>query len=560
MNITFWNEIMSISGGYKHSCGLLSNGSIMCWGLNTDGQIGDGTTTSPRKNPVFVNTTESFVSIAGGIYHTCGLLSNGSMMCWGRNSNGQIGDGTTTTPRKNPVFVNTTESFVSITAGSYHTCGLLSNGSMMCWGYNNYGQIGDGTENEDRLNPVFVNSTESFVSITAGNAHTCGLLSNGSMMCWGRNNYGQIGNGSASADVLNPVFVNSTDSFVSITGGDYHNCGLLENGSMMCWGRNTDGQIGNGSAGGNALNPVFVNTTESFVSITGGESHTCSLLSNGSSMCWGRNDEGQIGDGTNGTDRLNPVFVNTTESFVSITGVGQHTCGLLSNGSSMCWGYNSDGQIGDGTSGSPANDRLNPVFVNTTETMESRFVVIGNATDVASGSEATTTWSNLDQGRTYLWSTTVSDGGLIRNSPIWKFTTDILYSPNQPTLNYPANESTDIELSPVLNITVTDPDNDTLNVTFWNQIKSIVGGYYHTCGLLSNGSVMCWGRNNFGQIGDGTNTQRKNPVFVNTTESFVSITTGDYHTCGILSNGSAMCWGRNNFGQIGNGSSKFPNR
>jgi len=289
-------------------------------------------------------------------------------MCWGRNNAGQIGDGTGTN-RLNPVPVNTTESFISITAGLYQTCGLLENQSMMCWGGNDYGQIGDGTSGTNRLNPVFVNTTESFISITGGGDHTCGLLSNGSMMCWGRNHVGQIGDGTSGTNRLNPVFVNTTESFFSMTRWGYHTCGILINRSVMCWGLNGDGQIGNGSSGGNVLNPIFVNSTKSFVSITTGAFHTCGLLENQSMMCWGRNDDGQIGDGTSGTDRLNPIFINTTE------------------------------------------------------TMESP--VIGNATDVASGSDATTTWAGLDEERTYLWSATVGDGYLLRNSVIWKFTTAI---------------------------------------------------------------------------------------------------------------------------------------
>ncbi len=283
MNVTFWNEIKSITGGGSHTCGLLNNGSVVCWGSNNYGQIGNGSSGGYALNPVFVNTTESFVSIAAGGSHTCGLLTNGSMMCWGNNDYGQIGNGSKGTAL-NLVLVNSTESFVSIAAGAAHTCGLLNNGSMMCWGQNNDGQIGDGSSWEDRLNPVFVNTTESFVSIDTGYSHTCGVLNNGSAMCWGSNDYGTIGDGTTTQR-NNPVFVNTTESFVSMGEGEHHTCGLLNNGSAMCWGGNIQGQIGDGS-GTNRLNPVFVNTTESFVSIGVGGSHTCGVLNNGSAMCW----------------------------------------------------------------------------------------------------------------------------------------------------------------------------------------------------------------------------------------------------------------------------------
>ncbi|MBA7701626.1 hypothetical protein ES703_110367 [subsurface metagenome] len=292
----------------------------------------------------------------------------------------------------------------------------------MCWGDNDWGQIGNGSSGGNILNPIFVNSSKSFVSITGGGEHTCGLLNNGSMMCWGKNDGGQIGDGSTERRE-NPVFVNTTESFVSITTGYAYTCGLLNNGSMMCWGRNGVGQIGDGTSGSpenDTHNPVFVNTTESFVSITAGEGHTCGLLNNGSAMCWGSNYRGQIGNGSSGGNILNPVFVNTTESFVSITAGYAHTCGLLNNGSMMCWGYNHKGQIGDGTT----ENSNNTVFVNTTETMESP--VIGNVTNIVNGSTAKITWADLDENRTYLWRITVDDGGLIANSPIWKFTTKVI--------------------------------------------------------------------------------------------------------------------------------------
>jgi len=162
---------------------------------------------------------------------------------------------------------------------------------------------GDG----DKMNVTFWSEV---VSIAAGLYHTCALTDSRSLMCWGYNNNGQIGNGSSGEFAVNPVFVNSTESFISITAGGYNTCGLLSNGSAMCWGNNGDGQIGNGSSGGNASNPTFVNTSESFVSITSGSAHTCGLLSNGSAMCWGDDYYGQIGNGVSGVDILNPIFVD----------------------------------------------------------------------------------------------------------------------------------------------------------------------------------------------------------------------------------------------------------
>ena len=447
MNVTFWNKFVSMDAGYEHTCGIIANGSAMCWGANGQGQVGCGDSNLNTSNPTYVNATNTFVSISAGEWHTCGIISNGSAMCWGGNDFRQIEDGTTTTPIRSPVFVNTTNKFISIDAGNIYTCGIISNGSAMCWGSNLEGEIGDGTSGASKLNPVFVNTTNTFVSISAYGGHTCGIISNGSAMCWGYNNHGQIGDGTNGTDRLNPVFVNTTNSFISIDSGDWHSCGLLSNGSAMCWGYNNYGQIGDGTNGTDRLNPVFVNTTNKFVSIDAGDWHSCGLLANGSAMCWGANDFGKIGDGTTTTPRVNPVFVNTTNTFVSVSAGGRHSCGIISNGSAMCWGYNGFGGIGDGTT---TTQRVNPVFVNTTNMFSSS--VIGNSTNIANGSSTFVNWTNLSltsslglsYSSTYLWRVSADDGnGNLANSPIWQFTTLDANDTTAPiiTINLPANDS-----------------------------------------------------------------------------------------------------------------------
>ena len=301
------------------------------------------------------------------------------------------------------------------------------------------------TDNDnDAMNVTFWNK---FVSMDAGYEHTCGIIANGSAMCWGYNNHGQIGDGTNGTDRLNPVFVNTTNSFISIDSGDWHSCGLLSNGSAMCWGYNNYGQIGDGTNGTDRLNPVFVNTTNKFVSIDAGDWHSCGLLANGSAMCWGANDFGKIGDGTTTTPRVNPVFVNTTNTFVSVSAGGRHSCGIISNGSAMCWGYNGFGGIGDGTT---TTQRVNPVFVNTTNMFSSS--VIGNSTNIANGSSTFVNWTNLSltsslglsYSSTYLWRVSADDGnGNLANSPIWQFTTLDANDTTAPiiTINLPANDS-----------------------------------------------------------------------------------------------------------------------
>jgi len=259
-----------------------------------------------------------FSSISLGEYHTCGVLTNGSAMCWGGNWVGQLGDGTTT-DKISPVFINSSESFSSVSAGYEYSCGRLVNGSLMCWGDNDNGQLGNGYEDTDMLNPVYVNSSENFTSVSAGGWHACGRLVNGSLMCWGYNGDGELGDGTDDQR-NNPVYVNSSENFTSVSAGYVHACGRLVNGSLMCWGYNRYGELGNGTGGTGqeSHNPIYVNSSKNFTSVSAGSYHTCGRLVNGSIMCWGANWYGEIGDGTT-TDRYNPVYVNSSENFTSVS-------------------------------------------------------------------------------------------------------------------------------------------------------------------------------------------------------------------------------------------------
>ncbi|MFZ9393407.1 MAG: RCC1 domain-containing protein, partial [Ilumatobacteraceae bacterium] len=247
----------SITLGGDHTCALLSTGSVKCWGLNDLGQLGDGTTTS-RSLPVDVlvslggSPLTGVTAISAGTSHTCALLSTGSVKCWGYNGDGEFGNGTTTNSSL-PVDVlvslggSPLTGVSAITAGAYHTCALLSTGSVRCWGLNNYGQIGDGTSGAgtNRLAPTAVlvslggSPLTGVSAITAGAYHTCALLSTGSVRCWGLNNYGQIGDGTSGAGTnrLAPTAVlvslggSPLTGVSAITAGAYHTCALLSTGS-----------------------------------------------------------------------------------------------------------------------------------------------------------------------------------------------------------------------------------------------------------------------------------------------------------------------------------------
>jgi alpha-tubulin suppressor-like RCC1 family protein len=337
---------------------VLDNGSAMCWGNNGRGKLGNGSSANDNvTTPGSVLNLSNVRSISAGLEtsnsHTCAVLDNGSASCWGNNNWGQLGNGSPNNSyNPYPVAVNGLESVKSISAGGSHTCAVLDNGSAMCWGYNHKGQLGDGTTDNNSY-PVAVRGLESVQYISAGISHTCAVLDNGSATCWGYNYSGQLGNGSSGTTVNNsyPVAVNGLESVKSISAGLNHTCALLDNGSATCWGNNSNGKLGNGFSSGTYSTPNAVSGLGAIKTLSAGRTHTCAVLDNGSATCWGNNSNGQLGDGTT-TQSTSPVAVSGLGSVNSISAGGyingSHTCAVLDNGSAKCWGYNNDGQLGNG--------------------------------------------------------------------------------------------------------------------------------------------------------------------------------------------------------------------
>lgn len=300
---------ISIVAGNSDHCGLTSVGQAYCWGNNSQGQLGDNTTTD-RTSPVAVRQGGvTFALISAAFETTCGITGAGQAYCWGKNSYGQIGDNTTT-DRHTPVAVQqggTTLASISISSNS--TCALTGSGAAYCWGYGGNGRLGDGTQTQ-RLTPVAVQQgAVTFASIAVGAAHGCGLTSAGSAYCWGANGNGQLGDNTTN-ERLTPVAVQQGGiTFISVITGYYHTCGLTNGGAAYCWGLNTNGQLGDGTTTQrNAPVAVQQGGVISSTVVTGAQSnHNCAVQASAQLVyCWGSNNAGQLGDTTN-TDRMMPI-------------------------------------------------------------------------------------------------------------------------------------------------------------------------------------------------------------------------------------------------------------
>lgn len=344
-------QVIEIAVGGNHTCALTSAGGAKCWGWNGFGQIGNGRTTD-RKMPADVSGLAGGVALlaAGGV-HTCALTGAGGAKCWGDNSFGQLGDGTLIQHRT-PVDVSGLASGVAaLAAGGNHTCALTNVGGVKCWGDNEYGQLGDGTVISRTL-PVDVSGLASGVTALAlGTDHTCAVTGTGGVKCWGYNLFGQLGDGTF-IDSLIPVDVSElTSGVTALAAGDSHTCAVTGAGGVKCWGWNGVGQLGNGTTTNSFSTPMDVSGLASGVTaVTAGKWHSCAVTNAGGVKCWGANLYGELGDGTTVSRSRTPVDVSGLASGIAaLAAGGRHACVITSAGAMKCWGDNGFGQLGDDT-------------------------------------------------------------------------------------------------------------------------------------------------------------------------------------------------------------------
>ncbi|HEX7123827.1 MAG TPA: protein kinase [Gemmatimonadaceae bacterium] len=282
-----------LAAGFSHTCGVTTDGGILCWGSNGAGQLGDGTT-AVRAAPVRVNSREAFAAVRTGQTHTCALTRGGNVHCWGGNTYGQLGSGTRDAS-PSPVAVTLPAPAAALAVGPYHSCAITRRGAAYCWGRNDEGQLGDGSTTH-RETPTAVRLESSVTSLAAGAAHTCAVVSGGQVWCWGRNNYGQLGLAGFEEGSAVPRRVVAPASFTTVVAGSVHTCGRGRDGRVWCWGRNSYGQLGDGTTT-DQPRPVEVPGVSSVVALDAGAAHTCAVERDGTTWCWGYNVDGQVGRG-----------------------------------------------------------------------------------------------------------------------------------------------------------------------------------------------------------------------------------------------------------------------
>ncbi|MFD2329317.1 RCC1 domain-containing protein [Cohnella sp. GCM10020058] len=350
----------SIAAGGLHTVAVNSTGRVWNAGNNYYGQLAFGTANQSIPFPAdgvidYYNVLSVATAVSAGEFHTLALASNGTVLGWGYNAYGQLGDGSGTN-RSAAVKATGLSGVVQIAAGYYHSLALKADGTVWSWGYNNSGQLGDGSTS-NRSVPVQVSGLSNVVALAAGGYHSLALKDDGTVWAWGSNQFGQLGDGT-TVNRLSPVQVSGLSGVTDIAGGLGHSLAAKSDGSAWSWGLNANGQLGDGTTASSA-SPVQAASLGGVVKVAAGGYHSLALKSDSTVRSWGANDAGQLGDGTT-TQRLTNVQV-TGLSATAIAAGKQHNIAITTDHRTASWGQNNYGQLGNG---STANAGTPVVFRN----------------------------------------------------------------------------------------------------------------------------------------------------------------------------------------------------
>jgi alpha-tubulin suppressor-like RCC1 family protein len=350
----------AIAAGGAHTCALLSGGSVACWGDNYLGNLGNGTT-SQSTSPVLVSGITTATAVAAGNAFSCAIVSGGDVACWGDNTSGALGNGLSgpANSSSTPVAVTGITTATAITAGVYDACALLAGGTIDCWGWNAYGELGTTTGLGGlSATPVAVTGITSATAVAARQNHVCARLADSTVDCWGSDHYGELGDGTSGPGDYSatPLGVSGITTATGVAAEGNASCALLASGAIDCWGNDTGGQLGNGMTS-DSLTPVAVSGISTATAIAGGVSAlwgtTCAIKTGGGIDCWGYNGYGELGNGSTDAYSDTPVAPSGITGATTVSTDFEHTCAVLTSGGVDCWGDNSFGQLGSTTSPFP---------------------------------------------------------------------------------------------------------------------------------------------------------------------------------------------------------------
>jgi alpha-tubulin suppressor-like RCC1 family protein len=331
---------------FEHSCAVDADG-LVCWGQNDFGKLGLGSEGGVERTPRRNTTAGNYVQLCAAEVHSCGLRDDGEIECWGGNSHGQLGLNDRTA-RHEPTPLRSGLAFSALSCGGQASCAVTQDGSLYCWGDNREGMGGqaDPYDSPDLLKPAKAALARGVRQVSVGQGHACAVMTSGALYCWGRNTESQLGLGPSQIQLREPQLVDDGNSYVHVAAAQSHSCGVRKDGHLFCWGANIDGRLGLGTGAATKLDtPQQVGTLSDFREVFANWFHSCARREKGSLMCWGRNAEGQLGMGDMDTRDV-PTRVHGPSVWSAFTVGRFHTC-AIDTGNVYCWGQNQDGQLGN---------------------------------------------------------------------------------------------------------------------------------------------------------------------------------------------------------------------
>jgi hypothetical protein len=355
----------SVSAGNEYACRIKEPGdTLWCWGHNFKGNLGSSTTLGGNATvPAQVSGAWKQVS-AGAFYHTCGVKTAGTLWCWGYNNAGQLGNGSSSDEDIPAQVVGGGTTWKQVSTGTDHSCATKTDGTLWCWGQNSNNQLGGASPNSQALTPAQVGSDTHWSTVTAGaGGQSCALKDDNSLWCWGSNFRGQVGSGSSATTVAAPAHIGA-DTWIAVSAGNAYTCGIKTGGALYCWGAAEQGRLGNDTTTGDVNAPAHIGSATWKTVAAGGAANfgtTCGIQTDGTGWCWGYNGSGQLGNGSF-DDSNSPTQVDTTTSWSSVSVGANFACGVKNDESQRCWGNGGHGEMGDGST-FPFDNPI-PVIVN----------------------------------------------------------------------------------------------------------------------------------------------------------------------------------------------------
>ena len=626
------SEARRIDSGGAHTCAILDDDAVRCWGFGAEGRLGYANLTTigddetpGSAGPVDLGAGRTGKAVNAGSSHTCAILDNDTVRCWGLGLNGRLGYANLTTigddetpGSAGPVDLGAGRTARAITAGRSHTCAILDDDAVRCWGRSFEGQLGyanttdiGDTETPGSVGPVDIGAGRTAKAITAGSFHTCAILDNATVRCWGNGSSGQLGyaNTANIGDTETPGSVGPVDlgpgrTAKAVAAGNFHTCAVLDNDSVRCWGFGAEGRLGyaNTTTIGDtetpgSVGPVDIGAGRTAKGITTGSQHTCVALDNDSVRCWGAGGNGQLGyasatdiGDTETPGSVGPVDLGPGRTAKAVSAGDFHNCSLLDNDITRCWGFGGDGRLGHANATS-IGDNETPGSAGPVDLDDNPFALarpISGAIGSAAGSNLQATGESGEQANTvgsspiqsvwFAWTAPATGVATFRtctssfDTTLGVYAGTIVNALTQVAAiddGCPSGSGSLVTFGAiagtVYRISIDGAGSATGSFTLgWSvpvEADALDAGDFHSCTILEDGNVRCWGAGGSGRlgyantntIGDDETPGSAGPVDVGAGRTAKALAGGNFHTCAILDNDTVRCWGNGDDGRLGYG-------